>query len=75
MVATSKTNGQQSENLICIETGQSVRLSVIREFLDSLGVLITEYPHPTVSKFVNYYLDFPNQDSFDTYVTYCNLVG
>lgn len=75
LIATVRSNGKQSENLICIETGLSIRLSTIKEFLDSLGVKITEYAHRTVPNFVNYYLDFPDQESFDMYVTYCNLIG
>lgn len=75
LVATVRTNGQQSENFICIDSGMSVRLENIREMVEGMGGYFEPQEHQTIGKFTNYQICFPDYESYNTYLTYCKLVG
>jgi len=75
LIATVNTRGRQSGNFICMETGTSIWLDNVVDFLKSIDVTLTPYTHPTLDNLTNYYLDFPDLDAFNAYVSFCNIMG
>lgn len=74
LVATVRGNGQQSENFICIDSGVSVRLETIREFVEGVGGYFEPQLHPTVNNFINYHVCLPDIESYNAYISYCKLM-
>lgn len=74
LVATVRSNGQQSLNFICIDSGASVRIENIRPVVEELGGYLEPYIHPTINKFMNYHVVLPDMEAYNAYITYCKLV-
>lgn len=74
LVATVRSNGQQSLNFICIDSGASVRIEDIRPVVEDLGGYLEPYTHQTINRFINYYVCLPDMESYNAYITYCKLM-
>lgn len=74
LVATVRSNGQQSLNFICIDSGASVRIEDIRPVVEELGGYLEPYVHNTINHFMNYHVVLPDIESYNAYITYCKMM-